>query len=110
LGFVVGLPPFLADVKMRQALLSKEPEKVITQSLAWPQDASRSNRAIVAVANGGLTDRARELVVQAARKFPEDYATWFTYYELSPDGSTEKAAIKIKLHELDPYNPEFAPK
>ena len=110
LGFVVGLPPFLADVKMRQALLSKEPEKVITQSLAWPQDASRSNRAIVAVANGGLTDRARELVIQAARKFPEDYATWFTYYELSPDGSTEKAAIKIKLHALDPLNPEFAPK
>ena len=110
LGFVIGLPPFLADVKMRQALVSNEPEKVITQSLAWPQDASRSNRAIVAIANGGLTDRARELVVQASRKFPEDYATWFTAYELSLDGSTEKAAIKIKLHELDPYNPEFAPK
>jgi hypothetical protein len=110
MGFVVGLPPFLTDVKMRQALLSNDPEKVITQSLAWPQDANRSNRAIVAIANGGLTDRARELVVQAVQKFPEDYATWYTLYELSPDGSTEKAAIKIKLHTLDPLNPEFAPK
>lgn len=110
LGFVVGLPPFLTDVKMRQALVSNEPEKVITQSLAWPQDATRSNRAIVALSNGGLTVRARELAVQAAREFPEDYATFFTLYELSPDGSTEKAAYKIKLQALDPLNPEFAPK
>jgi len=110
LGFVVGLPPFLADVKMRQALVSNNPEKVITQSLAWPQDASRSNRAIVALANGGLKERAKELAVQAAREFPEDYSTFFTLHDLSPDSSTEKAAYKIKLHALDPLNPEFAPK
>lgn len=110
LGFLVGLPPFLSDVKMRQAMLSKDPETVIAQSLAWPQDASRSNRAIVALANSGLTERAKELAVQAAQKFPEDYATFFTLHELSPDGSTEKEAYRSKLHALDPLNPEFAPK
>ena len=110
LGFVVGLPPFLSDVKMRQAMLSKDPEMVIAQSLAWPQDASRSNRAIVALANNGLIERAKELAVQAAQKFPEDYATFFTLHELSPDGSTEKEAYRSKLHALDPLNPEFAPK
>jgi O-antigen ligase len=110
LGFVIGLPPFLTDVKMRQALLSNDPEKVISQSLAWPQDANRSNRAIVALANGGLTERAKELSIQAAQKYPEDYATFFTLHELSPDGSTEKAAYRVKLHAIDPLNPEFAPK
>ena len=110
IGFLIGLPPFLSDAKMRQAMESNNPDRVIAQSNAWPKDVSRTNRAIVALANGGLTERARELSVQASLEFPEDYSTWFTLYELSPDGSTQKETFKIKLHELDPYNPEFAPK
>jgi len=109
-GFFIGLPPFLSDAKMRQAMESNNPDRVIAQSNAWPKDVSRTNRAIVALANGGLTERARELAIQASIEFPEDYSTWFTLYELSPDGSTEKASFKVKLHSLDPLNPEFAPK
>ena len=110
IGFFIGLPPFLADAKMRQAMESNNPDRVIAQSNAWPRDVSRTNRAIVALANGGLTERARELAIQASIEFPEDYSTWFTLYELSPDGSAEKASYKVKLHELDPFNPDFPPK
>ena len=110
LGLTIGLPPFLADVKMRQALESKNPDRVISQTNSWPRDVSRTNRTIIELANNGMMNQARKLSLESITEFPKDYASWITLYQLTPDAYKEKAAYKVKLHELDPFNPEFIPK
>ena len=110
LGFLIALPPFLADAKMRQALESKDVDRIVAQANAWPIDASRTNRIIVELANSDLISQAQGLAIKSVVDFPSDYASWITLYQLTPTDSNEREVQRVKLHELDPYNPEFAPK
>jgi O-antigen ligase len=110
LGFLIALPPFLADVKMRQGLESKDIDRIIAQANAWPTDARRSNRIIIELANSNLISQAQALAIKSVIDFPFDYASWVTLYQLTPTDSKEREAQRAKLHELDPFNPEFAPK
>lgn len=110
LGFLIALPPFLADAKMRQALEGKDVDRIVAQVNAWPIDASRTNRIIVELANSDLISQAQGLAIKSVVDFPSDYASWITLYQLTPTDSKEREVQRAKLHELDPYNPEFAPK
>jgi len=110
LGFLIALPPFLADAKMRQALESKDVDRIVAQANAWPIDASRTNRIIVELANSDLISQAQGLAIKSVVNFPSDYASWITLYQLTPTDSKEREVQRTKLHELDPFNPEFAPK
>ena len=110
LGFLIALPPFLADAKMRQALESKDVDRIVAQANAWPIDASRTNRIIIELANSDLISQAQGLAIKSVVDFPSDYASWITLYQLTPTDSNEREVQRVKLHELDPYNPEFAPK
>ena len=110
LGFLIALPPFLADAKMRQALESKDVDRIVAQANAWPIDASRTNRIIVELANSDLISQAQGLAIKSVVDFPSDYASWITLYQLTPTDSKERKVQRTKLHELDPFNPEFAPK
>jgi deoxyribose-phosphate aldolase len=107
---LIALPPFLADVKMRQGLESKDIDRIIAQANAWPTDARRSNRIIIELANSNLISQAQALAIKSVIDFPFDYASWVTLYQLTPTDSKEREAQRAKLHELDPFNPEFAPK
>ena len=110
LGFLIALPPFLADAKMRQALEGKDVDRIVAQVNAWPVDASRTNRIIIELANSDLISQAQGLAIKSVVDFPSDYASWITLYQLTPTDSNEREVQRAKLHELDPYNPEFAPK
>ena len=110
LGFLIALPPFLADAKMRQALEGKDVDRIVAQVNAWPIDASRTNRIIIELANSDLISQAQGLAIKSVVDFPSDYASWITLYQLTPTDSNEREVQRAKLHELDPYNPEFAPK
>jgi O-antigen ligase len=110
LGLVVALPPFLVDAKTRNAFGGQKGEEIISAVTQWPQDSARMNRAVLAFANSGLGEQAQSIVSIATQKFPSEYSGWYSLFKVSVDGSDEKAKYLQKLHELDPYNPEFAPK
>lgn len=110
LGFLIALPPFLADVKMRQGLESKNTDRIIAQANAWPMDVRRTNRIIIELANSNLISEAQVLAVKSVVDFPFDYSSWVTLYQLTPTDSEQREVQRAKLHELDPFNPEFAPK
>jgi O-antigen ligase len=111
LGFFVALPPFLADAKMRNVMSgSVSTEQIASAATNWPQDNIRMYKAMIALANNGNTAEAQVLAAKAVLKFPNDYSVLWVLYNLTPDGTEEKASYRQKLHELDPYNPEFATK
>jgi O-antigen ligase len=104
---LVALPPFVTDAKMRDAINKNDAESVKAQASAFPVDTLRVNRAAVALARGGMTQLAREVTQVATSKYPDDFAGWFTLYELTPAADPQRAVLKAKLHEIDPLNPEF---
>jgi hypothetical protein len=111
IGFMLALPPFLADAKLRSVMSgSVTAEAISSAALNWPQDNLRMNKAMVELANNGKTLEAEALAANAVLKFPHDYPALWVLYNLTPNEAPQKAVYKLKLHELDPYNPEFAPK
>jgi hypothetical protein len=108
-GLLIALPPFVSDVKMR-GMFSKEAktaEEVIAFAQSWPLDNLRLNKVIVSLANGNNNDKARELALFATSKFPNDYASWWALYQLTREDVPVKGDIRVKLHEIDPYNPTY---
>lgn len=108
-GLLIALPPFISDVKMR-GLFTKNAitaEEVIALGKSWPVDNLRLNKTIFTLANGSNNDKARELALFATSKFPGDYASWWALDQLTREGVPDKEMIRIKLHEIDPYNSAY---
>lgn len=104
---IVALPPFVADAKMRSAFDKNDSEGVKAQASAFPIDNLRVNRAAFALARGGLTQLAKEVTQVSISKYPNDFAGWFTLYELTPESDPQRIVLRAKLHEIDPLNPEW---
>jgi O-antigen ligase len=108
IGFLIALPPFLSDAKMRSFLAGKgTPEGLMELTKQWPRDASRINRAVVTLAQRDQILLAEELAAFGTTIFPNDYASWYALYQISQDGTPMRQAYKEKLHEIDPFNPEY---
>jgi O-antigen ligase len=108
IGFLVALPPFIADAKMRATQLGKsDVEQIIKLAEAWPLDSMRINRLTVILAGNGEIEESAYLASFATQKFPNDFAGWKALYDLSPESSPQKKAYKSKLQLLDPQNPEW---
>ena len=112
IGLLMAIPPFIADVQLRQALKSNDKEKLFAVATKWPMDSTRTNYVLTRALPEGaeVTEPMIKLAVIAGKKFPVDYATAYAIYQLSADGSDQRISYKAKLHRLDPLNPEFAPK
>jgi hypothetical protein len=109
-GTILAIPPFIAEVKVRNAFSSKSAESLIVAANSWPQDSNRMNNAIFRLAEAGLGDEAQSLVNNMIAKFPDEYSAWYSLYKITLDGSSQKQKYLEKLRQLDPYNPEFAKK
>ena len=109
IGFMIAIPPFLADVQLRQAIKSNDKERLFSAAVRWPMDSSRTNYVLTRSLPQGqeVTESMVKLAIIAGKKFPEDYAATFAIYQLSADGSEQRSRYKVKLHRLDPLNPEF---
>ena len=107
-GLLVALPSFVVDVQVRNALYGKgDSSSVVAVAKMWPADNVRLNRIFVALAEKRQNQEARDLTVFSISKFPNDYPSWRALYLLTLDGVPEKVTIKNKLHEIDPFNPEY---
>jgi hypothetical protein len=108
IGFLVALPPFIADVKMRSIQLGKsDVEQIIKIGQTWPLDSARINRLTVILAGNGELEESAYLASFATQKFPNDFAGWKALYDLSSENSPQKKSYKSKLQFLDPRNPEW---
>jgi O-antigen ligase len=107
-GFLVALPPFMKDVNMRTFLTGKgTPEELIQLVKEWPRDSNRMSRTYVILAQNDRGLEARELAAYTTTIFPNDYASWYALYQIAQLDTPERAAYKVKLHEIDPHNPAY---
>lgn len=107
-GFLLALPPFVADAKMRHFLSGKgTTEGLFKLAESWPHDSIRFNKSIIVLAQNQKLEEAKSLAAFGTTIFPNDFASWSALFELSPDGSNEKLAYKKRLHKIDPYNPKY---
>ena len=106
----VATPPFLADAQLRQALNSKSFEKILNNAEQWPKESYRTNYVLVKLASGGFDERLFKLAYDATLRFSQDYPSWYAWYQINASNPEVASRITAKLHELDPFNPEFAPK
>ena len=107
-GLLISLPPFVADMKMRDFLKGRGTgEALFSLAQSWPRDSIRLNKSIVVLAQSNRVEDAKLLAAFGTTVFPNDFASWSALYELSPEGSKEKAAYKKRLHEIDPFNPKY---
>jgi hypothetical protein len=54
-----------------------------------------------------MLEQSADVAAFATRAFPDDFAAWYSLYQLSREGSPQENAYKVKLHELDPHNSKF---
>ena len=109
-GLIIALPPFIADIKSRPTNSGRTVEQLVAVAKMWPPENIRISRIIISLADSQKYQEAQSLAAEAALKFPKDYVAWFTLYQFALPDTKEKVAYSQRLHELDPYNPEFMPK
>jgi O-antigen ligase len=108
IGFLIALPPFMKDASLRTFLSGKgTPEELIELVKEWPRDTNRMSRTYVILAQNDKGLEARELAAYTTTIFPNDYSSWYALYQIAPLDSPERAAYKVKLHEIDPHNPAY---
>jgi O-antigen ligase len=107
-GVLIALPPFMADAKMRTIMSGKgDSADLIAHVKSFPVDTIRLNRGVVALANSGFNVLAAEVAMYGTTRFPNDYASWFSLYELSGPGTPDSEVYREKLNQIDPFNPKY---
>ena len=107
-GLLIALPPMVRDTQFRNIQTkSGDSQKLIDLVNSWPLDSIRMNRASVLLANSGLNVLSAEVALNGTKSFPNDYAAWYTLYELSGEGSTERESYRAILNRIDPFNPKY---
>jgi len=107
-GLLIALPPMIRDTQFRNIQTkSGDSQKLIDLVNSWPLDSSRMNRASVLLANSSLNVLSAQVALNGTKSFPNDYAAWYTLYELSGEGSTERESYRKELNKIDPFNPKY---
>ncbi len=108
IGLLIAMPPMVRDTQFRDIQTkSGDSQKLIELANSWPRDSARMNRASVLLANSGLNVLSAQVAVNGTKSFPNDYAAWYTLYELSAEGSTERESYREILNRIDPFNPKY---
>lgn len=107
-GLLIAIPPMVRDTQFRNIQTkSGDSQKLMELANSWPLDSSRMSRASVLLANSGLNGLSAEVALNVTKSFPNDYAAWYTLYELSAEGSTERESYRKVLNRIDPFNTKY---
>ena len=93
-----------------KSLQKKDLKSLVSTAWTWPVDNSRLRSV------GGVLIRSEDpqsfidFNLKAAKKFPSNYYFQYYLFNASRVDSPQWVNYKRILHEMDPYNPEFAPK
>jgi len=106
-GFFLAFIPFFADMKYKSAISSRYMDKIISSTRLPGSSAFHSELALDTAIKNNLTQQAREISDYLISEYPRDFMGWKARWVLNTSTTQEKEEAKLKLRELDPYNPEF---
>jgi O-antigen ligase len=102
LGLVLSLPPFYADTKWRDALESKNLEKVIAAANQWPQSTDRYIQVSKALYENKFYPQTLDFVRKGIAFNPNNSRLWYYLFQLPESTQEEKDLARARLSILDP--------
>jgi len=106
-SFLVAVPIFYGDAKLRQALGDKSNEKIYDAVTVWPLDTNRVVYAAAQISPNGVNQQSVDLIDIGLNRFPYDYGLLYSKFTLSPPDSLERKELGQRLNQSDPLNPLY---
>ncbi len=107
IGITIGLPPYLASAKFKGALQSNNPMVIQEAAFFWPHDSTRMIQVSRILNQNKKEDQGLQVILEAAKRFPNTYGVWFTLNEMSKATDVQKAEALAQMKRLDPLNPNL---
>lgn len=107
IGFVIALPPFLADHNWYKALRSGKVDQFISAAQAEPINSKRMFDAANILEQNKYYAESKKLNKLARDFDPNFYYNWLAMYNNSEATEQEKNQARENLHRLDPLNPAW---
>ena len=110
-GALIAVPPLSADMKWRNAQLSRQAETVeavlLTKYLN-PANSFKYLQIVGAFEGSNLTDLAHKYTLEAVKFNPRSYESWRLFTLIQSATPEEKQIAIAKMKELDPKNPKIS--
>jgi O-antigen ligase len=107
IGILVGMPPYLASAKFKSALGTKNPIVIQKAAYIWPVDAFRMMQVSMILNENKFEDQGLQVAIDAADRFPDNYAAWGTITLMKSAPEQLKAQALVQMKRLDPLNPNL---
>ena len=104
IGIAMALPPLIADRNYRLAFATRDLNKVIVATRAYPEDTQRTLTAAEAIANSKLPEQALSLAKHVIEINPKNYNGWLLISRLSNPGSPDFLLATSKLKLQNPFD------
>ena len=104
-GVLVGMSPYLASAKYKDALETSNPTIIQEAAYIWPLDPTRMIQVAGTLNENKLEAQGLEVAVDATESFPDNYGVWASLYSMKSATAGQKAEALAQMKRLDPLNP-----
>lgn len=104
IGLAVAFPPYQTDHNYRAAQSSRDANRIIASTLAYPEDINRSINTAQLLANSKLFPQALKLAKHVTSISPKSYNAWVIISQIEPAGSAERANAISQMRKLNPQD------
>lgn len=105
IGLAAAIPPYSAAGKFYKALQSGDAEVIQPAAYLKPYDRSRFLYVARILIDNKLDDRARAVLQDAVKIYPDSFALWQTWASVPNAPEAEVLKAKSEMKRLDPFNP-----
>lgn len=106
-GFAAAFIPFNADAKFKSALVSRQLEKMMESNRLIGSSAFHLELTLDSAIKGNFVDQARDMTNFLIDEYPRDFMGWSSKSLLTTSTEAERRYALVRLHELDPFNPNL---
>lgn len=106
-GFLLSLPPMVADLKFRAAMNKGDLNSMISASQSIGATAWHITQVVEVASKSNYLPQAIQMDQELIKRFPRDFYGWRVAASLNGIPSDLQAKARIKILELDPDNPNL---
>jgi O-antigen ligase len=107
LGVLIGMPPYVASAKYKNAIATSNPQVIQEAAYLWPQEPTRMIQIATALNENKLVTQGLQVAADAVVKFPDNYGVWATLATMTSATAEQKAEALAQMKRLDPLNPNL---
>jgi hypothetical protein len=101
------MPPYVASVKFKSALETRNPAVIQEAAYIWPVDPTRMVRVALTLNENKLEAQGLMVALDAAKKFPDNFDVWVTLESMKSATADQKVEARTQMKRLDPLNPNL---